>query len=75
MPDTSNTPADSLKAGALSLAKCLAKAGFQAYWVGGCVRDARLGQAPTDYDIATDAKPDEIERLFHKPSRLADSSA
>ena len=66
MPDTSNTPADSLKAGALSLAKCLAKAGFQAYWVGGCVRDARLGQAPTDYDIATDAKPDEIERLFHK---------
>ena len=57
---------DSLKAGAHGLAKRLAGAGFQAYWVGGCVRDARLGQAPTDYDIATDAKPDEIERLFQK---------
>ena len=66
MPDTSSIPADSLKAGALGLAKRLVKAGHQAFWVGGCVRDARLGQAPTDYDIATDAKPDEIERLFQK---------
>ena len=66
MPDTSNIPSDSLKAGALGLARCLAKAGFQACWVGGCVRDARLGQAPTDYDIATDATPDEIEHLFRK---------
>ena len=57
---------DSLKAGALGLTKRLVKAGFEAYWVGGCVRDARLGQAPSDYDIATDATPDEIERLFHK---------
>ena len=66
MPDTSSIPADSLKAGALGLAKRLVKAGHQAFWGGGCVRDARLGQAPTDYDIATDAKPDEIERLFQK---------
>jgi poly(A) polymerase len=57
---------DSLKAGAHGLAKRLAGAGFQAYWVGGCVRDDRLGQAPTDYDIATDATPDEIEQLFRK---------
>ena len=66
MPDTSNLSTDSLKAGALGLTKRLVKAGFEAYWVGGCVRDARLGQAPSDYDIATDATPDEIERLFHK---------
>ena len=66
MPDTSNIPSDSLKAGALGLARRLAKAGFQVFWVGGCVRDARLGQAPTDYDIATDATPDEIEHLFRK---------
>ena len=66
MPDTSNLSTDSLKAGALGLTKRLVKAGFEAYWVGGCVRDARLGQAPSDYDIATDAMPDEIERLFHK---------
>ncbi len=57
---------DSLKAGAHGLVKRLAGAGFQAYWVGGCVRDDRLGQTPTDYDIATDATPDEIEQLFRK---------
>ena len=66
MSDTFNPYADSLKAGAFGLAKRLVKAGFEAYWVGGCVRDAQLGQAPTDYDIATDAKPDEIERLFQR---------
>jgi len=66
MSDTFNPYADSLKAGAFGLAKRLVKAGFEAYWVGGCVRDVRLGLAPTDYDIATDAKPDEIERLFQR---------
>ena len=66
MPDTSNNPSDSLKAGATGLAKRLAGAGFQAFWVGGCVRDARLGQAPSDYDIATDATPEEVEQLFRK---------
>ncbi|MDP7013627.1 MAG: CCA tRNA nucleotidyltransferase, partial [Verrucomicrobiota bacterium] len=66
MSDTASTPIDSLKAGALRLAKRLAGAGFQAFWVGGCVRDTQLGQAPVDYDIATDAKPDEIESLFPK---------
>ncbi|MBC8243701.1 MAG: CCA tRNA nucleotidyltransferase [Verrucomicrobia bacterium] len=66
MPDSADIPVDSLKEGALGLAKRLARAGFQAYWVGGCVRDARLGQAPHDYDIATDARPDEIEGLFRK---------
>ncbi|MDP6794502.1 MAG: CCA tRNA nucleotidyltransferase [Verrucomicrobiota bacterium] len=66
MPDTANLPVDSLEAGALRLANRLVGAGFQAFWVGGCVRDVRLGQAPTDYDIATDAKPDDIKRLFRK---------
>ena len=57
---------DSLKVGAHGLAKRLAGAGFQAFWVGGCVRDAQLGQAPKDYDIATDASPEEVEQLFRK---------
>ena len=48
------------------MAKRLAKAGYQAFWVGGSVRDAHLGQAPKDYDIATDAKPEDIEQLFRK---------
>ena len=41
-------------------------AGFQTFWVGGCVRDFLLGREPQDYDIATDARPDQIEKLFRK---------
>ncbi|MDP2650918.1 MAG: HD domain-containing protein [bacterium] len=42
----------------------LTKAGFQAYIVGGCVRDLLLNRQPKDWDVATDAKPDEIQKLF-----------
>ncbi len=44
----------------------LQKAGFEAYWVGGCVRDFLLGREPQDYDIATSALPEQIEALFPK---------
>jgi putative nucleotidyltransferase with HDIG domain len=40
------------------------KAGYQAYWAGGCVRDMLMGHEPKDFDIATSAKPDEIEDLL-----------
>jgi len=36
----------------------------QAYLVGGCVRDLLLGREPADYDVATDATPDEVMRIF-----------
>jgi len=42
----------------------LKKAGFEAYLVGGCVRDAVLGMKPHDYDITTNAKPEEIMKIF-----------
>lgn len=42
----------------------LSKAGFQAYLVGGCVRDILLDREPKDWDIATDAKPEEVQKLF-----------
>jgi tRNA nucleotidyltransferase (CCA-adding enzyme) len=42
----------------------LAKAGFEAFLVGGCVRDLLLGRTPKDWDIATNAKPDEIQKIF-----------
>jgi tRNA nucleotidyltransferase (CCA-adding enzyme) len=42
----------------------LAKAGFEAYLVGGCVRDMLLGRPPKDWDIATNAKPEEVQKLF-----------
>ena len=42
----------------------LQTAGFRAFWVGGCVRDFLLGRAPQDYDIATNALPAAVEKLF-----------
>lgn len=51
---------------ALDIVKKLRKAGYQAYWAGGCVRDQLLGLMPKDYDIVTSAKPAEIEKLLEK---------
>ena len=42
----------------------LEKAGFEAYAVGGCVRDSLLGKNPTDFDITTSAKPEETKAVF-----------
>ncbi len=44
----------------------LQQAGFAAFWVGGCVRDFLLGRAAQDFDIATDARPEQVEQLFLK---------
>jgi poly(A) polymerase len=51
---------------ATALVKKLVSAGFKAYFAGGCVRDMALGAEPKDYDIATDARPDDIRRLFER---------
>ena len=48
----------------LECMQALERAGFQAYAVGGCVRDALLGQAPHDYDLCTDATPSQICDVF-----------
>nr|WP_330370188.1 CCA tRNA nucleotidyltransferase [Butyrivibrio sp. MC2021] len=42
------------------------KAGFEAYIVGGCVRDALLGREPGDWDITTNALPQDIKKLFRR---------
>jgi len=42
----------------------LRDAGFQAFLVGGCVRDLLLGLDPKDFDVATDALPEQVKRLF-----------
>ena len=44
----------------------LAGAGYEAYAVGGCVRDAILGRIPGDWDITTNARPEEVKRLFRR---------
>src|SRR3989344_1185659 len=50
----------------LSVLTTLEKGGFEAYAVGGCVRDLLLGRKPDDWDIATNARPEEIQKLFPK---------
>jgi poly(A) polymerase len=47
-----------------SICEKLRTSGHEALLVGGCVRDILLGRKPADYDIATDATPDEVMRLF-----------
>ncbi|SFX37085.1 polynucleotide adenylyltransferase PcnB [Marinospirillum alkaliphilum] len=50
--------------GALKVLYRLHKAGFQAYLVGGCIRDRLLGKTPKDFDVATDATPEQVNHLF-----------
>ena len=49
----------------------LKDAGFTALWAGGCVRDLLLNHRPKDYDVATDARPNQVRELFGKRRTLA----
>jgi poly(A) polymerase len=57
-PTTRNAAAD--------IVRRLQAANFSAFWVGGCVRDFLLGREPGDYDIATAALPEQIEKVFKR---------
>lgn len=51
---------------AIDVVARLQQAGFVAYWAGGCVRDELLGLSPDDYDVATSAPPEHVQRLFRR---------
>ena len=51
---------------ALEIVKKLSEKGFKAYFAGGCVRDQILGHTSKDYDIATDAHAEDVQKLFSK---------
>ena len=51
-------------ANALAICRRLHEEGHQAVFAGGCVRDALLGKAPNDWDIATSATPEQVEAMF-----------
>ena len=51
---------------ALKVVEILHKAGYDGYLVGGCVRDLLLGKVPKDFDVTTDAKPEEVKKLFDR---------
>jgi len=55
---------------ALEVVRRLRQAGFTAYWAGGCVRDRLLGLEPKDYDVATDARPEQIKALFPRRNEI-----
>ena len=52
--------------GARFIIDTLQKNGYEAYIVGGCVRDSVLGKTPNDWDITTSAKPQQIKELFKR---------
>lgn len=54
------------KTAATQIIETLNKAGYEAYLVGGCVRDMLLNKKPSDFDISTSALPEQVEKLFPK---------
>lgn len=55
---------------ALDVVRKLQSAGFTALWAGGCVRDELLGLTPADYDVATNARPDQLRPLFKRRNEI-----
>jgi poly(A) polymerase len=55
---------DRIDADAAKVVRRLERSGFQAYLVGGCVRDLLLGGKPKDFDVATSARPEDVRSLF-----------
>ncbi len=58
------THPDQQRAFAEAVVRQLRNAGFTALWAGGCVRDLLLGKPPKDYDVATDARPEQVRAVF-----------
>lgn len=61
---------DSISDNALTVVQGLQEAGFEAYLVGGCVRDLLLNMKPKDFDVSTSATPEQIKSTFRKNSRI-----
>lgn len=50
----------------MTILRTLENAGFEAYLVGGCVRDSIMGRTPQDFDITTNARPEQVIKIFDK---------
>jgi poly(A) polymerase len=60
---------------AIDVVRRLRASGYEALWAGGCVRDQLMGQRPKDYDVATNATPEQIRNVFGKRRTLAIGAA
>ena len=61
---------DKSRQAAVAVVDSLQKAGFQAYFAGGCVRDEIMGRRPKDYDVATSAHPEQVLHHFPKAQKV-----
>ena len=59
-----------ISANAIQVVERLQQKGYQAYLVGGCVRDLILDLKPKDFDVATDATPEQVKRVFSRNGRI-----
>lgn len=64
--DQHTLSSDAISRCALKVTQALQEGGFKAYIVGGAVRDLLLGRSPKDFDVATDATPEQIRRLIRR---------
>ncbi len=71
----SKKPLASRRRAALGIVETLRHAGHEAYWVGGCVRDALFGLEPREYDVATAARPEDVIALFESTREVGRSFA
>lgn len=65
-PDQHSVRVNDMSAFGVEVADQLRDANYDAYLVGGCVRDALLNKRPKDFDVATDARPEQVKRLFRR---------
>jgi poly(A) polymerase len=61
---------DNISPKALKVVEGLQEAGYQAYLVGGCVRDLIIGTKPKDFDVSTNATPEQIKKTFGRNARI-----
>ncbi len=62
-----------LRSAAVAIVRTLTEAGYEAYFAGGCVRDRLMGLEPADYDVATDARPPAVGKLFRNAQHVGES--
>jgi poly(A) polymerase len=68
--DSSRSQAKLLREYAIEVVRALTSRNYIAYFAGGCVRDEIMGRAPSDYDVATNATPEEVQQIFGKQRSL-----
>ena len=59
-----------LSKAAMNVVRKLQDSGFKAYLVGGCIRDLLLGKRPKDFDVSTDATPEQVHKVFSSNSMI-----